>query len=121
MKLLFAMNLSPEWATVLKEGGFEALHWSAVGDPSAPDEDILAWASANGYVVFTHDLDFGAILAATKTKSPSVLQIRTEDVSPYLFGHLAVSVLVQFDEIFREGALISVDLEKSRVRVLPIG
>ena len=71
-------------------------------------------------VVFTHDLDFGAILAATKTKSPSVLQIRTEEVSPYLLGHLVVSVLGQFEETLREGALISVDQEKSRVRVLPI-
>jgi predicted nuclease of predicted toxin-antitoxin system len=121
MKLLIDMNLSPEGVTMLKQKGFEAIHWSAVGDPTAPDEDILAWASAHGYVVFTHDLDFGTILAATKTKSPSVLQIRTEDVSPNFLGHLVVSVLGQFDEILRKGALISVDQEKSRVRVLPIG
>ena len=105
---------------MLREGGFEAIHWSAVGDPSAPDEDILARASANDYAVFMHDPDSGAILAATKTKSPSVLQIRTEDVSPYLLGHLVVSVLRQFEVTLREGALISVDQEKSRVRVLPI-
>ncbi|MEI6134412.1 MAG: DUF5615 family PIN-like protein [Desulfomonile sp.] len=75
---------------------------------------------SNGYVVFTHDLDFGAILAATKTRYPSVLQIRTQDVSPSLLEDLVLSVLAQFQKNLIEGALISVDQDMSRVRILPI-
>jgi len=78
MKLLVDMNLSPEWVRVLEEGGWEATHWSKIGDAGASDSEIMTWAKANGHVVFTHDLDFGAILAATKAQSPSVLQIRTK-------------------------------------------
>jgi len=44
MKLLIDMNLSPAWVPVLKEAGHEALHWSTVGSPSAPDHEILAQA-----------------------------------------------------------------------------
>jgi len=42
----------------------------------------MAYASVNGYVVLTHDLDFSAILAATQGEKPSVVQIRADDVSP---------------------------------------
>lgn len=42
----------------------------------------MAYARSNNYVVLTHDLDFGAILAATHGEKPSVVQIRAEDVSP---------------------------------------
>jgi predicted nuclease of predicted toxin-antitoxin system len=71
MKLLVDMNLSPRWIVALRGAGVEAEHWSEVGDPRAPDEKIMACAAAGGWVVLTHDLDFGAILAATRGDKPS--------------------------------------------------
>ena len=120
MKLLVDMNLSPEWVHVLEEEGWEATHWSQVGSKRAPDSEILKWAKAYGYVVFTHDLDFGAILAATKAQSPSVLQIRTKDINPHHMRNLVVSVLNQFKGHLEKGALISVDESSSRARILPL-
>ena len=35
MKLLIDMNLSPSWVEALRVMGFEAVHWSNVGDPLA--------------------------------------------------------------------------------------
>jgi predicted nuclease of predicted toxin-antitoxin system len=63
MKILIDMNLSPEWIPVLETEGWSAKHWSHIGNPKAEDKEIFAWAAANDYIVFTHDLDFGAILA----------------------------------------------------------
>ncbi|MBW2138511.1 MAG: DUF5615 family PIN-like protein [Deltaproteobacteria bacterium] len=120
MKIVIDMNLSPQWVKALKQGGHEAVHWSDIGEANAIDRVILAWARSNGFVVFTHDLDFGAILAATDAKSPSVLQIRTQDVSAQHIGKLVLSVLEQFDEILEKGALISVDEKRARARILPI-
>jgi predicted nuclease of predicted toxin-antitoxin system len=57
------MNLSPLWVAAFEAQGFEATHWSQVGDPGAPDEQILGWARRERYVVFTHDLDFSRLLA----------------------------------------------------------
>jgi len=119
MKLLVDMNLSPEWVRVLEEGGWEATHWSIIGDAGASDSEIMTWAKANGHVVFTHDLDFGAILAATKAQSPSVLQIRTKDVNPHHIRNLVISVLNQFKGQLEKGALVSVDESTSRARILP--
>lgn len=114
------MNLSPDWVRVLGEKGFEALHWSQIGMPNAPDREIMAWAKANGYILFTHDLDFGAILAATRARGPSVIQIRAQDVNPYHLGNFVHEMLKQFEEHLAKGALISVDEAKSRVHILPL-
>ena len=86
MKLLVDMNLSPRWVGVLVDAGIEVAHWSKLGASNAPDSEIMAYASVHGYVVLTHDLDFGAILAATHGEKPSVVQIRADDVSPDVIG-----------------------------------
>lgn len=65
MKILIDMNLSPEWAAALKTKGFDAIHWASVGDARAEDSVIMEYARANGFIVFTHDLDFGTLLALT--------------------------------------------------------
>lgn len=114
------MNLSPIWERVLKDAGWEAVHWSCIGDPGASDKEIMTWAKTNEHVVFTHDLDFGSILAATKADCPSVVQIRIQDVNPHHIVDLVVSALGRFQEHLEKGALISIDENKSRVRILPM-
>ena len=51
------MNLSPRWVTALVDAGFEARHWSTIGDKDAIDARIVAFAAANDCVMLTHDLD----------------------------------------------------------------
>ena len=80
----------------------------------------MEWARTNEYVVFTHDLDFGAILAATDANSPSVLQVRTQDVSPSSLSDIVLSSLEKFEEQLKEGVLISVNEKQARARLLPI-
>jgi predicted nuclease of predicted toxin-antitoxin system len=42
MKLLIDMNLSPNWVGLFHDSGWEAAHWSAVGQPTARDSEIMA-------------------------------------------------------------------------------
>ncbi len=120
MKLLVDMNLSPRWTGMLAGFGFEAVHWSTLGAMNAPDSEIMAYARMNNYVVLTHDLDFGAILAATHGEKPSVVQIRAEDVSPDVIGKQIVAALKQMEAELEEGALLTVDPNRTRLRVLPL-
>lgn len=120
MTLLVDMNLSPMWVEVLCREGFEAEHWSRVGNPSATDREIMAWARSKGRVVFTHDLDFGALLVTNQFVGPSVLQIRARDVTPLAARDLVVRALNQFQEHLQRGALVIVDESKMRARLLPI-
>lgn len=120
MKLLIDMNLSPDWVEVLGRHGWEAMHWSTIGDPRAPDRVIMDWARRNGHVVFTHDLDFGALLAITHAEGPSVIQVRTQDVTPEHLESIVVEALRQYGLLLEAGALLIVDESRSRVRILPL-
>jgi predicted nuclease of predicted toxin-antitoxin system len=121
MKILIDMNLSPDWVQTFTEAGIESIHWSEIGDIRAADRLIMAHAQSNNYIVFTHDLDFGALLAATQADSPSVIQVRVQDPFPDAIGPLVISALRQFQTELEIGALVSIDVLRSRVRILPIG
>ena len=120
MKLVVDMNLSPSWVERLAGHGFEAVHWSTLGAATAPDAEILTWANEHGFVVITNDLDFSAILAASAGATPSVVQVRTQD----LLSDEAVSVVAKAVQAHREdierGALLSIDERGTRVRMLPL-
>jgi predicted nuclease of predicted toxin-antitoxin system len=120
MKLLVDMNLSPDWVAVLKGAGWETEHWSNVGDPRAADSEIMAWAKEHGQVVFTHDLDFGSLLALTQAEGPSVIQVRTQDVTPAAIGTLVIGSLRRFQSELESGALIILDEGRTRARILPL-
>jgi predicted nuclease of predicted toxin-antitoxin system len=106
MKLLVDMNLSPRWVAVLEKAGIEAAHWSTLGAHKAPDPVIMAYASA--------------ILAATHGEKPSVVQIRAEDVSPNVIGSQVIIALRQMASELEDGALLTVDPNRTRLRVLPL-
>jgi predicted nuclease of predicted toxin-antitoxin system len=120
LKLLVDMNLTPEWAAVFKRQGWSAIHWSELGDPRATDRVIMDWALANQYVIFTHDLDFGAMLAITQAAGPSIIQVRAQDVLPEHLEGIVVPVLRQYEPQLEAGALIVVDENKARLRILPL-
>ncbi|MDP2981705.1 MAG: DUF5615 family PIN-like protein [Candidatus Latescibacter sp.] len=119
MKLLIDMNLSPDWVEVFQQQGWQSLHWSTVGDLRAPDKDIIEWARANGYILFTHDLDFGTILATTRAQGPSVIQVRAQDILPQSMGSRLVQIVQSYQSVLESGVLITVDENRSRIRILP--
>jgi predicted nuclease of predicted toxin-antitoxin system len=120
VKFVVDMNLSPAWCSALLQEGWEAVHWSEVGDPRSPDEDVLSWAAREGSILLTHDLDFSAILAATQGRKPSVVQVRTQDVLPSGLGPRLIGALRATEPHLRAGALVVVDEMRSRVRILPL-
>jgi predicted nuclease of predicted toxin-antitoxin system len=120
VRLLVDMNLSPEWCPLLAGQGWESVHWSAVGNPRATDVVIMTWARTHGYVVFTHDLDFGTLLAVSGARGPSVVQARTHDITPSHLGPLLIATLREHTAELDAGALITIDEGRARVRILPI-
>ncbi|MEO6596296.1 MAG: DUF5615 family PIN-like protein [Planctomycetota bacterium] len=80
----------------------------------------MKWARENGAVVFTHDLDFGVMLAMTRAEGPSVLQLRTQDTLPGAVGKPVVAVFRDHAEVLGRVAIITIDVASARVRILPI-
>lgn len=115
------MNLAPRWVEPLRLTGHDPVHWSAVGDPRAGDAELMDFARRHDHVVVTHDLDFGDILASTGGTSPSVIQIRSDELSPeHLVAHV-LRALEQCQDALAQGALVSIDLYRHRLRMLPLG
>ena len=69
----------------------------------------MAWARENRYIVFTNDLDYGALLFATAAASPSVNQIRAEDIRPASPEHAVLFALEAAAEDLSTGALVTID------------
>jgi predicted nuclease of predicted toxin-antitoxin system len=114
------MNLSPGREAFFSDAGIAATHWSKIGRADASDAEILAFAGSEKWIIFTHDLDFGALLAASKTGFPSVVQVRAEDVLPQAIGEAVLRALDAARSRLETGALVSVDAFRHRVRILPI-
>lgn len=80
----------------------------------------MTWAAEHGYIVFTHDLDFGALIAATQARTPSVIQVRAQDILPASLGAQVISAISRLHAELEEGALVSIDPGRARVRILPL-
>ena len=80
----------------------------------------MTWAGSRGSAVFTHDLDFGTLLALSGADGPSVLQVRCLNVLPEAIGSLVLNLLGSYSDELEQGALIVADERRQRVRILPL-
>ena len=120
MRFLLDMGIPPLVARVLVEKGHEAHHLTETGLHRLPDDEILAKARRESSVVLTHDLDFGDLLASSGAFLPSVVifrlsRMRPENVLLYLDRVLSTHL-----DALVEGAIISINERRMRVRSLPI-
>ncbi len=120
MRIVIDMNLSPLWQTAFAAHGVEAVHWAQIGPPDADDEDIQAWARANNYVVLTCDLDFGRLLAISRAQGPSTVLLRLQDLDWERYGDLVVGEIASHERALVSGAMLVIDANRSRVRLLPL-
>ena len=120
MKILIDMNLSPRWTDLFSSHNIEAVHWSSIGKANASDAEIIAYAKAKNFTIFTHDLDFSSILAISQNDKPSVVQIRNGDINPVVSAQLVINALLTAADEIEKGALVTIDLNKTRLRILPL-
>jgi predicted nuclease of predicted toxin-antitoxin system len=114
------MNLPPSWAGRFAAAGFQAIHWSTIGAGNATDATVMKWAADRGHVLVTQDLDFPALLASNQAKAPSVIVIRAPDVLAEPLLERVIQVLSGLQDELQRGAIVTIDAERSRLRVLPL-
>jgi predicted nuclease of predicted toxin-antitoxin system len=120
LSIVVDMNLSPEWIPLLTQAGWTAAYRSTIGNARADDATIMRWAAAHDYTAFTHDLDFGTALALTHAGRPSVIQVRSQRVLPEHIGPMVLTALIRYERELSAEALVVVEPEKVRVRILPL-
>lgn len=70
--------------------------------------------------MLTNDLDDSSIPAANRGDKPSVVQVRSDDLSPESIGRQVTAALFQMGPELDEGTLLSVDMKRTRLRLLPL-
>ncbi len=120
MKILIDMNLPLRLAKLLSDRHIESSHWYHIGAPNASDKELIAYAQSNDYIILSCDLDFSAILSSSHGQKPSVVQIRAMDFNPEQIVVLLYDALVQHAEELEKGAVMTIDMKKARVRLLPL-
>lgn len=120
MKILVDMNLAPRWVQFLTASGFDAVHWSGLEPGDATDQELMQWALETGRHILISDLDFGAILASSQGRRPSVIELRSDQLAPEIIGSVVISALRKTQAELEAGAIVSVDAARARVRILPL-
>jgi len=120
MKLLVDMNLPIKFADLLVGEGIVSEHWYRVGEPDARDSEIMSYALEHDFIVVTCDLDFSAILSATKGIKPSIIQVRARNVPWKDLAKIVVNSATQSIVELDAGAILTLDAKMSRLRLLPL-
>jgi len=81
MKLLFDENLSPKLPRLLAAAFPGSLHVRDCGLKGCPDEDLWAYARANGFTVISKDSDFCQRSVLTLTCKPATRSLISWRVS----------------------------------------
>lgn len=120
MKLLLDQGL-PRTAVQLLDGiGTDSQHVSDVGFSEADDAEILERARFENRVVVTLDADFHALLALSGARGPSVIRLRIEGLKGQELKLILEQTVRQFDEDLQQGAVITIQPGRARIRLLPL-
>jgi predicted nuclease of predicted toxin-antitoxin system len=120
MKLLLDQGLPRSAATLLWDAGIETIHVSEIGMSEAEDAEIIQRAREEERVIATLDADFHTLLALDEATSPSVIRIRIERLRAQALTDLLRMVIAECEEELRQGAAITVEPSRIRIRRLPL-
>jgi predicted nuclease of predicted toxin-antitoxin system len=105
----------------LEAHGHDAIHVDHVSMGAANDQEILERARKDHRVVISSDTDFGALLAAERSASPSVVLTRAvSTLASDEMGRLLVANLDAVAEHLHAGAVVALGRHNVRVRRLPL-
>ena len=119
MKILVDMNLSPDWVELLQQAHIDAVHWRSLGQGDVEDELIFDYATEHGLVVLTRDLGFSKMLVDQQGSTTSLVQVRSGRAGTELIGEAVLEALLKWRTELEAGALVTVDVKHTRIRVLP--
>ncbi len=120
MKLLLDQGLPLSAAALLRETGIDSIHVGEIGMSEAEDADIIQRARDEGRIVATLDADFHTLLALNVAIAPSVIRIRIERLRAQALTNLLLAVIAECEGDLEQGAAITIEPSRIRVRRLPL-
>lgn len=81
---------------------------------------LVDLALAQDRILVTLDADFHAILAARRAKAPSIIRLRIQTLRHEEAAEIISHIIERFGRELQDGAVISANRIKARVRRLPL-
>ena len=107
-------------ASLLRSSGFDVIHTGECGLSTATDTEILEASRRQDRLIVTLDSDFHTIVALAGWVKPSVIRVRIEGLRAPEMTHLIIETIKLCEQDLENGALVSVEEDRVRLRRLPI-
>jgi len=117
VKVVVDMNFGTDWVAALSHHGADAVHWTEVGDPRAPDEAIIEWARENRCAIVTQDKGVASRVVRALVTAPSVIQIRNVQAMQAGLPARVAAVAKDHAADLERGAILVLNGRTGRVRV----
>lgn len=120
MRFLVDECLPQHLARLLAAEGHDVVHVCDLGLDGAPDEVVLGRAEQDERILVTADTDFGTLLALSGASRPSVILLRRPGRRSTERLHVILAVLDLVAEPLADGAVVTAEASRIRIRQLPI-
>jgi predicted nuclease of predicted toxin-antitoxin system len=119
----FVTDMGVSWRVVewLRANGHEAIHLQEEHLQRLPNGGIFIKAAEEQRVILTWDLDFTEIVALSATRLVSAIVFRLLNTRSENVIRRLARVLSDSTQDLEDGAIISVEDSRHRVRLLPLG
>lgn len=121
MRFLVDQNVSHRVCPELQAAGHDVVHVQTVSLHDVDDVEVLEFAARDRRIIITSDTDFGGLLAARRSSSPSV--VLTRDVSTLGAVEVAKLLLANLGAVadaLEAGAIVAFTRAGVRIRKLPL-
>lgn len=120
MRLLADLHIAPRTVQFLRTLGHDVLRVTDLLPATASDEIIVERAAQDQRIILTQDLDMTAIIALSRRQYPSLVTLRLSSVRIEFVNTVLQRTLPVLEYDLRQGALVTIEDHRIRVRRLPL-